>query len=175
MPPLKQTADYFQCIRDLIFTPEVLSMSEIPQHVDIICLFHSIFVSYVSFRICQALGWNAAAAARGGLLHDLFLYDWRQKGSHEGLHGFTHPQAALRNASDLCELTDLEKDIIVKHMWPLTISKMPKHRETFVVSCADKLCALAEMFHIYHALHMGLRLALASGLLQPLREETHDG
>ena len=104
------------------------------------------------------MGWDFNAAARGGLLHDLFLYDWHVDGSHNGLHGFTHPQTALQNASKLCELTDVEKDIIVKHMWPLTLSKVPKYRESFVVSGADKLCALAEMLQIYRLMHVNQRI-----------------
>ena len=107
--------------------------------------------------ILQKVWLNFVDAARGALLHDLFLYDWHIKGSHKGLHGFTHPKTALQNASKICDLTEKEKDIIVKHMWPLTI-RLPKYRESFVVSGADKLCALAEMLHIYHILKVGLRL-----------------
>ncbi|MBS5623140.1 MAG: HD family phosphohydrolase, partial [Clostridium sp.] len=90
------------CIADLIDTPSVQAMRNVSQHVDINCLEHCVFVAYVSFLICRRMGWDFRAAARGGLLHDLFLYDWHQKGSHQGLHGFTHPEAALRNASQIC-------------------------------------------------------------------------
>ena len=88
----------------------------------------------------------------------LFLYDWHQKGSHQGLHGFTHPEAALRNASQICVLTEVEQDIIVKHMWPLTLRKVPKYRESFVVSSADKICALAEMLQIYRLMRVAKKL-----------------
>ncbi|MBS6833741.1 MAG: HD family phosphohydrolase, partial [Clostridiales bacterium] len=89
---------------------------------------------------------------------DLFLYDWHQKGSHQGLHGFTHPAAALRNASQICALTEVEQDIIVKHMWPLTLRKVPKYRKSFVVSSADKICALAEMLQIYRLMRVAKKL-----------------
>lgn len=147
-----------ECIQDLIDTPSVQAMRGVTQHVDINCLDHCIFVAYLSFLICRRFGWDFEAAARGGLLHDLFLYDWHEKGSHEGLHGFTHPAAALENANQLCELTDVEKDIIAKHMWPLTLRKMPRYRESFVVSGADKLCALAEMLQIYRLMRVGKKL-----------------
>ncbi len=167
MDALKRTEEFYACIADLIDTPEVLAMDALPQHVeDISCLFHCIFVSYLSFRICRLLRLDWEAAARGGLLHDLFLYDWRERATHAGLHAFTHPEAALRNACHLCELSALEKDIIEKHMWPLTLRRLPRYRETVVVSLADKICAVAELFHIYHALRLGARLSLAAGLLR---------
>lgn len=149
--------EFLSCISDLIDLPEVQAMAQVHQHVDVNCLDHCIFVSYLSFLFCKKFHLNYTDAARGGLLHDLFLYDWHVKGSHQGMHGFTHPKAALRNASKICDLTEREKDIIVKHMWPLTI-RFPRYRESFVVSGADKICALAEMFHIYHWMKIGRRL-----------------
>ena len=168
MHPLKQSDEFYACIADLIGTPEVLAMDALPQQVQSIrCLFHCVFVSYLSFRLCRLLHLDYEAAARGGLLHDLFLYDWRVGGTHVGFHAFTHPAAALRNASRLCELSDREKDIIEKHMWPLTLRSLPRYRESLIVSTADKICAVAELFHVYHALRLGARLSLAARLFRP--------
>ena len=36
-----------------------------------------------------------------------------------------------------------EKDIILKHMWPVTFST-PKYLETFIVTFVDKYCAIKE-------------------------------
>ena len=155
---MENLEEFIECIGDLISSPRVLEMGKVPQHVDVSCLNHCIFVAYISFLVCRKFRWDFTAAARGGLLHDLFLYDWRVKGTHEGLHGFSHPAAALRNASELCELSAREKDIILKHMWPLTLRKVPRYRESFVVSGADKACALMEIFHIYHAMKVDARL-----------------
>lgn len=142
-------------MKELVEDETVQSMGEISHHLTYTCLEHSLFVSYVSYRFCKFMNWDYKAAARGGLLHDLFLYDWKDKGSHEGLHGFTHPKAACRNAEELCrnkdsvtELTGIEKDMILSHMWPLT-SKPPKYKESYVVCFADKLCALTEMLFIF--------------------------
>ena len=79
------------------------------------------------------------------MLHDLFLYDWRDEPRKRGElpHGFTHPQKALENAREHFELDKLEEDIIVKHMWPLTI-KMPKYPESYVIVMMDKYAALLE-------------------------------
>ena len=55
----------------------------------------------------------------------------------------THPKAALRNACMHFTLTDKEKDIILKHMFPLTITP-PSYKETVVIILVDKYCGLIE-------------------------------
>lgn len=158
---------FLECIGDLLETPEVQQMRKFSQHGNVNCFEHSLYVSYMSFLICRFFRLNYASAARGGLLHDLFLYDWRVKGSHKGLHGFTHPRAALEKASGLFELNRLERDIIVKHMWPLTL-RFPRYRESYVVNLSDKLCAMAELLHIYHKVRMRTKLADAWWAASPL-------
>ncbi len=39
----------------------------------------------------------------------------------------------------------MEKDIIKKHMWPMT-AVPPKYKESFIVTCVDKYCATIEFF-----------------------------
>lgn len=136
--------EYKDCISDLVKSQFICSMDSFIQHGNITCLQHSIYVSYISYVICKKLGLDYCSAARGGLLHDFFLYDWHLRESHTGLHGFTHPYTALANANKLFYLNDLEKDIIVKHMWPLTI-KFPKYKEAFIVLLVDKYCASMEI------------------------------
>jgi uncharacterized protein len=153
----EKRSQFYACIRDLIQSPVVQAMEEIPQHVNVNCLDHSIYVSYVSFLISRFFGLDFQASARGGLLHDLFLYDWRKEKNRKKYHLFSHPEAALDNATATFELCDKEKDIIKKHMWPLTF-KLPKYKESFVVGCADKICALAEMLFIYRFMKIGRKL-----------------
>lgn len=100
---------------------------------------------------------------RGALLHDYFLYDWHEphKKNPLKLHGFFHPGIALKNASEEYELTDREKDIIRKHMWPLTVVP-PLCREAWIVTTADKYCSLMETLHM----HRG-----HGALIQKLRED----
>ena len=56
-----------------------------------------------------------------------------------------HPEAACFNASMDFDLTDKEKDIIEKHMYPLT-KVPPLYRESAVVCLVDKFCAVYEFF-----------------------------
>lgn len=135
--------EYKNCIIDLIDHDTVLSMENFTQHGSMSCLEHSKYVSYCSYLICKRFKLDYQSAARGGLLHDLFLYDWHTKKLESGIHGFSHPQAALENANKVFMLNDMEKDIIVKHMWPLTI-KLPKYKESFVIVLVDKYCTLME-------------------------------
>lgn len=157
----KSRAAFTAAVKDLLGSPNVQAMKQVPQHVDVNCFDHCVYVAYVSFLISRLFGLDSVAAARGGLLHDLFLYDWKTD-PHKGMHLFSHPKTALHNAMQTCELSDREKDIILKHMWPVTPLKVPRYRESFVVNGADKLCALCEMLHIYHWLDMREKLKPAA-------------
>lgn len=148
MKLLKNYVEFRFCIYDLIDSPAVKEMNSFTQHSNVTTLEHCIFVAFISFLICKFFGLNYYAAARGGLLHDLFLYDWHDDDRRGKLHGLTHPTIALKNASLYFNLTEMEKDIILKHMWPITIS-LPKYKESFVVGCADKLCASMEVLGMY--------------------------
>lgn len=143
-------AAYAACVADLLADSAVQSMRRLPQHAPgVSCFHHCVLVSYTSFRICRALGLDARAAARGGLLHDLYLYNWRDRPVRASLrHLFTHPAAALRNAMDRFLLDWREADIIRSHMFPLTPTRAYHCWEALVVSTMDKLCAAAELFRL---------------------------
>ena len=84
-------------------------------------------------------------------MHDYFLYDWHVPDKAHMLHGFTHPKVAFKNASLAFKLNDREKDIITKHMFPLT--PIPPHfKESWIVTISDKICSLMEIFHLKYRL-----------------------
>lgn len=83
------------------------------------------------------------------MLHDLFLYDWRIKQpNRKRFHGFRHPRIALNNSLEIFFLTEKEQDIILKHMWPITIIP-PKYLEGYILSSVDKYCAIKESYNHY--------------------------
>ena len=84
---------------------------------------------------------------RGALLHDYFLYDWHDPDNLRPLHGFTHPGEALRMALEEFELNDVERNVIHRHMFPLTPIP-PRYREAVLVSMADKVSAVLETFSL---------------------------
>ncbi len=120
------------------------------QHGNTSCLLHSVAVAYYSYKIAKKIGGRKAAfdeLVRGALLHDYFLYDWHTNPFHEnGLHGFSHPYTAWQNASKDFELTKREENIIKSHMFPLTLTKIPRCREAWIVTGVDKALSLYEVF-----------------------------
>ncbi len=148
-------SQYQDCVSDLICQDMVQKMREYVQHCQTSRLQHSINVSYYSFLICYKLGWDYRSAARAGLLHDLFFYDWRKKSKLRGNHAAWHPRVAYDNAKKICELNDIEKDAILKHMWPCTLVP-PKYKESYVLTMVDKICAVMEATErSYHRVRWG--------------------
>lgn len=142
---LEHGSEYYACVEDIIESAPVLKMRDYMQHGVTNCYQHCLNVSYYNYRVCRALGLDARAGARAGLLHDLFLYDWHDCGKKRfrEKHGFTHPQCALENASRHFLLSCREKDIILRHMFPLTLT-LPRYKETVVIILVDKYCGLLE-------------------------------
>ena len=115
------------------------------QHGTVSGFKHCLDVARQSIQINKALGLGCSERdlIRGALLHDYFLYDWHEKNKNHRLHGFYHPRHALRNAMQDYNISDKEADIILKHMFPLTIIP-PNNREAWIVCMADKICATYE-------------------------------
>lgn len=150
---LNKYTEFYTIVQDLISNETVQKMKQYRQHYDTSTYEHCFYVAYISYKICKKLGLNYKAAARAGMLHDLFLYDWRNSRKTLNLekpHAFIHPKIALDNASALFDLTKKEKDIIIKHMWPVTL-KFPKYPESFIVTFVDKYSALQESFIFYNS------------------------
>ena len=144
----KQDAEYRSLIEDLIERDEVQQLQSITQHRFSTRLEHSLSVSYTSYKIAKRFDLNCSAIARAGLLHDFFHEDRKMfKENYEGYsHAAKHPKIALENAKAITSLTDVECDIIVKHMWLSApgCMKLPKYKESYVVTMVDKYCATKE-------------------------------
>lgn len=146
---LNITEEYNLIIKDIIENPTVKQMENFRQHYDISCYEHCKNVSFISYKLCKKLNLDYTAAAKAGMLHDLFLYDWRKRqNGRKGLHAFTHPQTALINSKKLFELSKKEEDIILKHMWPVTL-KLPKYPESYIITFVDKYSAIMESLRYY--------------------------
>ncbi len=149
--PINQNIlEFKNIIKDIAQNENVLALKEHHQHIASSRYSHCIQVSYYTYLICKKMGLDYVSAARGALLHDFYFYDWRNKNveGQKKFHLLRHPKIALNNASDLFELNDLEQDIILKHMWPLTI-KLPHYTESYIVTLVDKYCATMEFFNSF--------------------------
>ena len=125
-------------------TGRTQEMKNYVQHGTVTTYDHCLSVAEMSYRLKEwlHLSVNEEEMIRGAMLHDYFLYDWHH---HDGpLHGFYHPVAALANANRDFDLSPREQNIIYSHMWPLTITKLPKSREAWLVSVADKIVSTKE-------------------------------
>ena len=112
--------EFCRTTRELLASEQVRSMGRWNHHGRITTLDHSLFVAYWSYRAARKFGWDEAAAARGGLLHDLYLYDSKDKSAHPGLQCFDHPR------------------------------QLPRSREAWLVDLVDTFCAALELARIYH-------------------------
>lgn len=139
--------EVISCLREMIKGSRLSQMLEFYQHGNTECLAHTLGVVYCALDIAKKLhiDVNKRELIRGGILHDYFLYDWHDGKMERKIHGFTHPSKALKNAEADFNLTSREKDIIKKHMFPLTVIP-PLHIEGWLICAADKICACREAF-----------------------------
>ena len=143
--------EFFDLMRDLYFSEEVQGLKVYPQHSSINRLDHITSVTYTSYCWAKQRGLDVRATVRGAILHDLFYYDWHDKARWHRPHGYKHPRFALENARVLNkQITPKEENIILRHMFPLTVVP-PKYKEGWVVSLCDKYCATQELLIADHA------------------------
>lgn len=141
--------EFQMIIKELINNKTVQKMKNYRQHYETTCFDHCYTTAYYCFLICKKIHLDYNSATRAAMLHDLFLYDWRvRQPDRKGFHAFTHGKIACENACQLFDLNEKEKDIIRKHMWPVTI-QFPKSIEGFILTLVDKYCALSETFDVF--------------------------
>jgi len=143
--------EYYETVGDILQHEEFRKLKDYFHHNSSIYR-HVHDVAYLSYRISKFLRLDYRSTARGALLHDFFLYDWRNHDvpdlPREKFHGLEHPKIAVANARKYFSLNDIEEDIIQKHMWPLTLVP-PKYKESYIVSFADKYLSSKEFISEY--------------------------
>ena len=141
--------EFNEIIKELVENKTVNKMKKYIQHYDTSCFEHCYNASYYCYSIAKKLKWDYKSVARAAMLHDLFLYDWRKPNHYKGFHAFKHGKIACHRASKLFDLTDKEKDIITKHMFPVILIP-PKYKEGFLLTIIDKYCTILEMKKYIH-------------------------
>lgn len=132
--------DYLAIIQDLLNTKDVQNLKHYIHHKHTSRFDHVIQVSYKSYKIACRLHLNARAVARAGLLHDLYFIEGHYHDKTHG-HAYLHPRVALQNACKITTLTDMEKDIILKHMFGSTLA-LPRYKESWLVNLVDDVQAI---------------------------------
>lgn len=142
----EQDLEYVALINDLLENEDLLKLETITHHHYTTRLTHSLFVSYVSYRIAKKMNLDVRAVARAGLLHDFFHEGREEIAAMElGSHNCVHPKIAVENAARITPLSELEKDIILKHMFLCSKVGLPRYKESMIVTCVDKYCAISEV------------------------------
>lgn len=150
--PMAKKREFYQYLRTKFYYSYVRKqLSKYMQHGKTTTMRHARNVAFLCFSCAKQLerkfhtSFDYEALIVGAYLHDLFLYDWHEKNAGHRLHGFSHPAIASQNAQVYCHINGKEQAIIESHMWPLTITKLPKSREAVLVCFFDKVATFWEV------------------------------
>lgn len=128
--------EYKSIVEDILKNREFNKLKDIPHHKTT-RLEHSKRVSYLSYKICKKLNLDFVSAARGGLLHDFFNNTYSIENTNKLLKN--HPKIASSNAKKHFKLNKKEINIIESHMYPISLKRKPKYKESYVVLLVDKI------------------------------------
>ncbi len=129
--------------------PRIKQMRKFAQHNGNTTYQHCKNVAMGAYQLANFLHLHidGKALAVGAMLHDYYLYNTSEMEKSDYEHGVRHPRIALENAEkDDFALNDRERNIILSHMWPLTLRSVPKGKEAALVCIVDKYCAALEMY-----------------------------
>lgn len=142
---MNNNKEFFNIVRDILNNKEFQKLKNIKHH-DTDRYDHSLRVSYYSYLITKVLRLNYKKTARAALLHDFFLEENDKEKVSKRLDTLIkHPKFALETASKYYNLSDLEKDIIVSHMYPVTLNP-PKYIESWIVDLVDDIAFVYEKY-----------------------------
>lgn len=135
--------EYINYVNDILNHDEFKKLGNIIHHEDN-RLDHSIRVSYRAYKLAKLLKLDYTSVARAGLLHDFFFTDNKLISKKERVKTlFNHPIEACDNASKYFYLSELEKDIITTHMFPIG-RRVPKYAESWLVDMVDDVVSIRE-------------------------------
>ncbi len=139
----KQLEDIYQ---SFLNDERILKMKDIPMHRGSNCYIHSFKVAKLAIkRALRHKKGNLFTILIASILHDYYLYDWREDHSKMKHHLSSHPYTAAENAEKDFSIHEPIKKAIQSHMWPVNIKDFPKTKEARIVSLADKTIYLKEI------------------------------
>ena len=126
---------------------KILRMKEISMHRGSNCYIHSFKVAQVAVkRALRHHKGDLKTILLGSILHDYYLYDWRNDHSKKDHHLSAHPYIAAENAARDFGIHEPIKRVIESHMWPVNFSEFPTSKEARIISLADKHIYVKEIF-----------------------------
>lgn len=146
---IKINKDFKIIVNDILSNSKFKELDKMKHHGNCNTTYqHSIKTAYFAYKFCNFCNMNredTERITRATLLHDFYDSNWRYK-KHRPFfkkHAFKHGEEAAKNAFELFNITDKQRDAIEHHMFPLT--KWPKHKDGWVVTFADKIISTQEM------------------------------
>ncbi len=106
---------------------------------------HLIKISYHSYKIAKKLRMDYVSVARGALLHDFYLDGDERCAKRKFLDTFVHPKKALETSNNFFSINEIEKNIIVSHMFPIYPFALPTYKESILVDAVDKVIGTYEL------------------------------
>ena len=125
---------------------KISKMRDITMHRGSNCYIHSFKVAKLAIK--RALRHNKGdlmTILLASILHDYYLYDWRQDRSKMKHHLSEHPFIAAENAERDFGIHEPVKKVIQTHMWPVNFSDFPKTKEARIIVNADKTIYFKEI------------------------------
>ncbi len=139
--------EYKTIVKDILENSSFKKLQNIEHH-GISRWEHLTKISYRSYIIAKRLKMDYKSVARGGLLHDFYLDGDERNAKKKFLDTFIHPKKALETSINTFELNDIEKNIIISHMFPI-YPALPKYKESVLVDIVDKIIGSYEMAREY--------------------------
>ena len=138
---------------DIVLSETFLNCRNQKQHMKSNVLIHTYHVTFISLKICDFLEWHGFQIDRkrmikSALCHDLGLCDFKKKYGFKThfIKAWQHPKDSLNMARFITSIDEKTAMAITRHMYPLCIM-LPGSIEGWVLTTADKLCAVYEAFY----------------------------
>lgn len=135
---VKKEVEFNNIVNDILKNEDFIELKyEI--HHGISRMQHSLSVAKLTYQVCKFFHMKKCSeTTRAALLHDFF------KENEVAEKCFlNHPLKANENAKKNFDINDFQSNIIASHMFPVC-KVLPKYKESWLVSIADKVVATRE-------------------------------
>ncbi len=132
--------EFYSIIDKIVCLDEYQKLKNIAHH-GLTRYDHCVRVAYGAYRVSKALKLDYVKVTEAAMLHDFFIDEVKDMGGFKRLQ--QHPSYALENAKKYFSLTPMQEDVILTHMFPVTITP-PKYIESWIVDIIDDVVAIYE-------------------------------